>query len=78
MSAAACPPALLGGALAFQNSIGFLITVVAISIATAQLPALGSKVAWLLLPGRLLGLAALAPLWRVGQGSPALPQPPVT
>jgi hypothetical protein len=50
--------------LAFQNSIGFFITVVAISAATTLLPALGAKVAWLLLPGPILGLVAIAPLAR--------------
>jgi len=64
LSARACPPEIMGSALAFQNSIGFFITVVAISAATALLPALGAWVSWLLLPGPLLGLAAIAPLAR--------------
>ncbi|MCC4634409.1 hypothetical protein [Xanthomonas dyei] len=47
-----------------QNAIGFAITVVAIGVTTRYVDALGLHIAWVLLPGPLLGLVALMPLWR--------------
>lgn len=64
LSGAACPPEAVGSALAIQNAIGFAITTVAIALATAWLSILGPYVAFLLLPGPLLGLIGLAPLLR--------------
>jgi len=72
LSARACPPALLGSALALQNSIGFFITIVAIAAASALWPHWGVHVAWLLAPGPVLGLMGFAPLWRgVARGGAA-------
>lgn len=64
MSAKACPPQIVGSALAIQNSVGFAITMVSIALATRLLDGWGLAIAWLLLPGPLLGLIGLAPLWR--------------
>jgi MFS family permease len=64
LSARACPPEIVGSALAFQNSLGFAITMLSISLGTAWIGNWGNQIAWLLLPGPLLGLLGLSPLWR--------------
>ena len=52
----ACPPDLVGAALTIQNSAGFLLTTVSILVTTSAYPAIGEKVAWILLPGPVIGL----------------------
>jgi MFS family permease len=59
LAARHCPPTLIGSSLALQTSIGFAITIISILIATKAQPNLGDKVAWILLPGPVLGLIAL-------------------
>jgi predicted MFS family arabinose efflux permease len=64
LSAKACPPDIVGSALALQTAIGFSIGMISIQLGTAIVGQLGTSIAWLLLPGPLLGLWALQPLWR--------------
>lgn len=70
LSAKACPPEIVGSALAFQNALGFAITMISIQLGTRWVGGWGDTVAWLLLPGPLLGLAGLHPLWRRPRGTP--------
>ena len=64
LSARACAPESVGSALAFQNAIGLAITMASIELTTRLWPLIGDRVAWVLLPGPVLGLIALRPLWR--------------
>lgn len=60
LAARACPPILVGSALAIQNSIGFAVTVVSIAATTALFERIGLDASWLLVPGPVLGLLAFA------------------
>lgn len=59
LSAKACPPEIVGSALALQNALGFAVTMVSIAWGTAVVDIWGAKVAWLLLPGPVLGIWAM-------------------
>lgn len=65
LNAAYAPREYVGSALTIVNSIGFLITVLSIQLASSILPLIGAQyIFWLLLPGPILGLLALSPLLR--------------
>jgi hypothetical protein len=61
LSAKACPPDLVGGALALQNAVGFAISMVSIQVAAGLIESWGACVIWLL-PGPLLGVLGFLPL----------------
>jgi MFS family permease len=63
LAARTCPPDLIGGALAIQISIGFAITMISIAAVTGLFEKWGVSVAWLLLPGPVLGLIGFWPDW---------------
>jgi MFS family permease len=62
LSARAAPPALVGGALAAQNCIGFAITLASIDLVTSVWARMDVGVVWLLAPGPIVGLIAIRPL----------------
>ena len=64
LSAKACAPGNVGSALALQNAVGFALTLVSIQLGVSNVATQGATISWWLLPGPVLGLFALAPLWR--------------
>jgi MFS family permease len=64
MAANACPKDKIGGALALMNSIGFAISIVSIELVTTLWKTATEHVAWLLLPGPILGLFAMRRAWQ--------------
>ena len=59
LSARACPPQIVGSALALQNALGFATSMVSIYLSTHAVADMGKSIAWLLLPGPLFGLWGL-------------------
>jgi len=63
LNAAYAPREYVGSALTIVNSIGFLITVFSIQLASTMLPLVGVQyIFWLLVPGPVIGLLAMRPL----------------
>lgn len=63
LSVRAAPGSSIGGALAIQNSIGFLLSSCSIAIATSAFETIGPLVSWILLPGPIIGLWAMRTLF---------------
>lgn len=61
ISAKACSPDSVGTALAVQNSIGFAITIVSISLVTKLIEHAGVDGAWVLVAGPIVGLWLFRP-----------------
>ena len=64
LAARACPPEIVGGALALMNCIGFGLTIFAIEIVSTLWETWQFAVAWILLPGPIIGLYAMRHMWR--------------
>jgi MFS family permease len=64
LSVKACPADKIGGALTLQNSFGFFLSACSILWSTSAYHSLDARVAWLLLPGPVIGLIAMRPLFR--------------
>lgn len=62
LAAKACAPERVGSSLALMNSIGFSISIASIELAVGHWNQLNTHIAWLLLPGPLLGLLAMRKL----------------
>jgi hypothetical protein len=73
LSAKACPPHAIGGALALQNGLGFLVTVASIQLCGLLWPTFGVFTVWFLLPGPVFGLWALRVSARQSAAAPAGP-----
>ncbi len=64
LNAANAPREYVGSALTIVNSIGFLITVFSIQLASSLLPMIGAQyIFWLLIPGPIVGLLAMRALF---------------
>ena len=72
LSARAAPSNLVGGVLAIQNAVGFAITIVSIAVATSAFNRLGLSIAWVLLPGPVLGLIGFYPAWSKAFREPSI------
>lgn len=64
LASRACPKDRIGSALALMNSIGFAITIVAIQVVVVNWETLAERIAWLLLPGPVIGIIVMRRLWR--------------
>ncbi|SIT45424.1 Major facilitator superfamily MFS_1 [Paraburkholderia ribeironis] len=64
LSVKACPADKIGGALTLQNCFGFFLSACSILWSTSAYHSLDVRVAWLLLPGPIIGLLAMRPLFR--------------